>query len=84
MNPKSTKPSFIIIDMICKLSKGCEIFFLWRPFLKDPKDDFILELAIESQSEFIITYNKKDFYRVEEFGIKALTLKEFLEMIGEI
>ena len=74
----------IIIDMICKLSKKCEIFFLWRPFLKDPKDDFILELAIESQSEFIITYNKKDFYGAEKFGIKALTPKEFLEMIGEI
>ena len=74
----------IIIDMICKLSNRCEIFFLWRPFLKDPKDDFILELAIESQSEFIITYNKKDFYGVEKFGIKAITAKEFLEIIGEI
>ena len=48
-----------ILDMICKISNKCKIFFLWRPFLKDPKDDFILELAIESNSEYIITYNKK-------------------------
>ena len=70
--------------MICELSFKCEIFFLWRPFLKDPKDDFILELAIESKSEFIITYNKSDFKGIEKFGISALTPKEFLKLIGEL
>ena len=55
--------------MICYQSTKCEIFFLWRPFLKDAKDDFILELAIESQSEFIVTYNKSDFIGVDKFGI---------------
>ena len=73
-----------ILDMICYQSTKCEIFFLWRPFLKDAKDDFILELAIESQSEFIVTYNKSDFIGVEKFGIKVITPKEFLKLIGEI
>ena len=73
-----------ILDMICEWSNKCEIYFLWRPFLKDPKDDFILELAVESQSEFIITYNKNDFEGIKKFGVKALTPKEFLKKIGEI
>jgi len=73
-----------IIDNICKHSTKCQIFFLWRPFLKDPKDDFVLELAIESQSEFIITYNLSDFKGVDKFGIKAVTPKVFLELIGEL
>ncbi len=73
-----------ILDMICYQSTKCEIFFLWRPFLKDAQDDFILELAIESQSEFIVTYNKSDFIGVEKFGIKVITPKEFLKLIGEI
>ncbi len=73
-----------ILDMICNWSIKCEIYFLWRPYLKDPKDDFILELAIESQSEYIITYNKNDFKGIEKFGVKVLTPKEFLEKIGEI
>ncbi len=73
-----------IIDNICKQSTKCQIFFLWRPFLKDPKDDLVLELAIESQSEFIITYNLNDFKGVEKFGIKVLTPKVFLELIGEL
>lgn len=73
-----------IIDMICALSKKCEIYFLWRPFLKDPKDDFLLELAIESKSEYIITYNIRDFKGVSKFDIKPITPKEFLLLIGEI
>jgi len=73
-----------ILDMICRISNKCKIFFLWRPFLKDPKDDFILELAIESNSNYIITYNKKDFKDVHRFGIQVLTPKEFLEKIGEL
>jgi putative PIN family toxin of toxin-antitoxin system len=74
----------VILDMICKISTKCEIFFLWRPYLKDPKDDFILELAIESQSEIIVTYNRDDFVGVDKFGIKVLTPKEFLKRIGEV
>ena len=73
-----------IIDMLCEQSNKCEIFFLWRPFLKDPKDDFVLELAIESNSEFIVTFNKRDFSGLEKFGIKAITPKEFLKQIGEL
>jgi putative PIN family toxin of toxin-antitoxin system len=73
-----------IIDMICKWAEHWEVFYLWRPFLKDPKDDFILELAIESHSDYIITYNKADFEGVKKFGIQVLTPKEILEILGEI
>lgn len=60
------------------------IFISIRPFLLDSKDDFIVELAVQSKSDFIITYNKKHFTNIEKFGIKALTSKEFLEFIGEL
>ncbi len=71
-----------ILDYFCKVAKRNNIFYLWRPFLKDPKDDFVLELAVEAQSDFIITYNLKDFKGTEKFGIRAITPKEFLELIG--
>jgi len=54
-----------------------------RSLCKDPKDDMVLELAIESECEFIITFNKKDFGGIEEFGLSAVTPKEFLSIIGE-
>jgi putative PIN family toxin of toxin-antitoxin system len=71
-----------ILDYLCKMANKREIFFLWRPYLKDPKDDFILELAVESQCDFIITFNQKDFEEIDKFGLKAITPKEFLKLIG--
>jgi len=71
-----------ILDYIAKVSNKREIFFLWRPHLKDPKDDLVLEVAVESNSKVIVTYNKKDFIEVDKFGIKVFTPKEFLEKRG--
>lgn len=73
-----------ILDYVCQVARRREIFFLWRPFLKDPNDDLVLELAVESESEFIITYNLRDFAGIETFGIKVLTPREFLQKLGEI
>lgn len=73
-----------LIDNICKESERRKIFYLWRPFLKDPKDDMVLELAVSGNCDFIVTYNKRDFIGIEQFGIKAITAKEFLQVIGDI
>jgi putative PIN family toxin of toxin-antitoxin system len=71
-----------ILDYICLASNKHEINYLWRPFLKDPKDDFVLELAVKARSQYIITFNKKDFKNIHQFGIKAMTPWEFLKERG--
>lgn len=73
-----------ILNYICKVADKRDIYYLWRPFLKDPKDDMILELAFESGSNYIITYNLSDFSGIDKFGIQALTPKDFLLKIGEL
>ena len=44
----------------------------------------VLELAVTSNSKSIVTFNKKDFYGSENFGITVLTPGEFLKKIGGI
>lgn len=57
-----------------------EIFYLWRPNLEDKDDDFLVELAVASNSKVIITDNKKDIAHGElQFDFEVLTPKEFLE-----
>lgn len=73
-----------ILDYICLVAERRKIFYLWRPFLADPKDDMVLELAIESECDYIISFNKKDFIGVEKFNLEVITPKEFLKIIGEI
>jgi len=63
---------------------GGEGHFLWRPVLKDPKDDHVLELAVEASAQFIVTYNLRNFAGAEKFGIQVVTPKEFLKVIGEL
>lgn len=70
-----------ILDNICALSDFQEIYFLWRPYLKDPKDDHVLEVAVASRTRIIVTHNLKDFKGVNKFGIKAITPGNFLEII---
>jgi predicted nucleic acid-binding protein len=59
------------------------IFFLWRPLLPDPKDDFVLELAVESRADFLVTFNTKDVAGAERFGVRVISPREFLAIIGE-
>ena len=67
------------IDYICAVGVRTKIFYLWRPYLKDPFDDHILEVAIQSNAQAVVTFNKKDFREAENLGVRILTPKEFLE-----
>jgi predicted nucleic acid-binding protein len=43
----------------------------------------VLELAVTSQSDCIITFNKKDFHQARDFGISIYNPFEFLSKLGE-
>lgn len=71
-----------LLDYICEISKQHKIYYLWRPFLKDPMDDMVLEVAVAGQCNAIITYNQRDFIGIEQFGVHVMTPKELLEKVG--
>ena len=73
-----------LIDFHCSIATCHPIFFLWRPFLRDPKDDMILELAVKARCDFIVTYNTRDFDGVEQFGLRAVEPGAFLQHIGAL
>jgi putative PIN family toxin of toxin-antitoxin system len=69
---------------LCAIARHHDIFYLWRPLAHDPDDDFLLELAIRAQADFIVTYNASDLLPVAQFGIALVTAKEFLQQMGEL
>jgi len=73
-----------ILSYICKVANHRQIYYLWRPFLSDPQDDMVLELAVTAECEFIVTFNQSDFQGVEQFGLDAITPQEFLRKIGAL
>lgn len=78
--PKSDILKFV--DYICSESIHQKLHFLWRPFLRDPNGDMVLEAAVNGQCKYIITFNKKDFQGVEKFGLKVATPLEFMKRKG--
>lgn len=58
-----------------------EVHFLWRPFLSDPDDDMVVECAVASGSQFIVTHNIKDFRRAEELKVQAIKPADFLNLL---
>ena len=60
----------------------CRIHFLWRPYLPDPKDDLVLEVALAGRATFIITHNLRHFPGVDAFGIRAVTPDDFLSILS--
>ena len=63
-----------MVDYLCEVGERRDIYFLWRPFLRDPGDEMVLEVAVGARADAIVTHNVKDFNGVEkQFGIRILT-----------
>jgi predicted nucleic acid-binding protein len=58
-----------------------DVHFLWRPFLRDPDDDMVLECAVASGSQYIVTHNLRDFRRVPELKVQAISPGDFLKLL---
>ena len=70
-----------LLDGICSEAGLHRLYFLWRPVAADPDDDLVMEAAIASHSDFVITFYKRDFPESGRFGIECLNPREFLIML---
>ncbi len=71
------------IRYLASLARLQDVHFLWRPFLRDPDDDLVLECAVAAGCAYIVTHNIKDFRRTEQLGVTAVTPGKFLQILKE-
>lgn len=81
ITPLTAEDIDTVIDYLCSVSHHQEIFFAWRPALRDPADDFILELAVAADCELIVTFNPEDFRGSEEYAVHAIAPSNFLSLL---
>ncbi len=60
------------------------IHYAWRPFLRDPDDDFVFELALAARCHFIVTHNVRDSEGTRDFGVAAIRPAAFLQGIKNL
>ena len=72
-----------VLDYLCAVANKPRVYYLWRPMLRDPNDDLVLEVAVAGGCEAIVTFNRRDFRGADRFGVRVLSPRELLVEIGE-
>ena len=64
------------------LIEPVEVHFQWRPQLRDPNDEMVLEAAINGKADALVTYNLVDFESVKDrFNIPVLHPANLLKKV---
>jgi putative PIN family toxin of toxin-antitoxin system len=72
----------IFLDAVLAMVDPVETHFMWRPQLRDPADELVLEAAVNGQAAAIVTFNQRDFGDTPAtFGIEVLSPAELLRRI---
>jgi putative PIN family toxin of toxin-antitoxin system len=67
---------------LASLVEPVEVHFLWRPLIRDPSDEMVLEAAINGQADALITYNVTNFALAgERFAIPVLHTADLLKKV---
>ena len=61
-----------VLDALVKVSIPVPLRFLWRPRLKDPADEMVLETAVNGAADWLVTFNLRHLAdAAREFGIRV-------------
>ena len=70
------------LTSVIDLMEPITMDYRWRPQLRDPGDEMVLETAINGQADLLITFNLRDYGDApKQFGIQALRPADALKRI---
>ena len=74
-SPLSARERQNFLDAFLSVCKWVQIYYAWRPNLRDEADNHVLELAVAGGAAMIITSNVADFRNAELHfpGVRILT-----------
>jgi len=72
----------VFLDAVVNLVEPVDVWFLWRPQLRDPGDELVLEAAVNGRAPVIATFNRRDFRpAADRFGIDILLPAEAIRRV---
>ena len=78
----SVKQVEIFLDAIIAMGEPVRTHFLWRPQLRDPNDEMVLEAAVNGRADALVTFNVRDYGTTPaQFGVEVLLPREAIARI---
>ena len=71
-----------LLDDLCFLGEHHVVYYLWRPALRDPSDEMVLEVAVAAACPHLVTHNVRDFAGSGRYGVRIYTPQEWLTTTG--
>ncbi len=71
------------LDSLCLFIEPVHLHFLWRPQLRDPADEMVLETALNGRADVLVTLNVNDFSAANHFRLPVLTPGAFLRQLQQ-
>ena len=59
------------------------MFYLWRPQLRDAKDEMVLETALNGRADALVTFNVCDFHVAAKFALPVIDPAAFLKLVRQ-
>src|SRR2546422_3979666 len=72
----------IFVEAVIAMAEPVQTHFLWRPQLRDPNDEMVLEAAVNGRADALVTFNRRDFGDAPlQFGVAVLFPRDALARI---
>jgi len=71
------------LDALSLFIEPVHLHYLWRPQLRYPADEMLLETALNSRAEALVTLNIADFTPASHFRLPVLPPGAFLRRLQE-
>jgi putative PIN family toxin of toxin-antitoxin system len=71
----------VFVDAVIAMMEPVKSHYLWRPQLRDPNDEMVLDAAINGHASILATFNVKDFLPARRFGIEVLRPQDALRRL---
>ena len=70
-----------LLDAIANVAEPVRLSYLWRPTLSDPRDDMVVETAVNGQADLLITFNLRHFRKAAKtFALQVLRPADVLRL----
>ena len=69
------------LDALSLFIEPVHLYYLWRPQLRDPADEMVLETALNGRADVLVTLNSADFIPASHFRLPVLTPGVFLRQL---